>query len=243
MIAGTESYLRRIHWLKNTRTIPEWERMGIAHGFEGKGYTLPKNGLSLNQVHGDTIHSVHGAADLPREPLEGDGLFSSVPQQLIAVKTADCVPILIASPEGVWALHAGWKGLSGNILGRALTSYRGKMSELHVAIGPCIGLEAFEVGPEVIAGFRTGAFHMNEVEFAFASSKGHSDRWHLDLGMLAALQLQRFEVPPEQVSVVRMCTYRHAEQLHSFRRDASAAGRNWSWIAFKERNVDRRSGW
>ncbi len=227
MIAGTESYLRHIHWLKDTRTIPAWEAMGIAHGFEGKGFELPSDVASLDQVHGCDIISLE---ELTHKTHTGDGYITGVKQQKIAVKTADCVPILIVAPQGVLALHAGWKGLAQNILGRAMEQLGSQRIKAQVGIGPCIGLESFEVGPEVVTAFRSGPFRMNEVEFAFACSKGVADRWHLDLATLAVLQLQRFEFPAEQIHVIRTCTVKHPELYHSYRRDGSAAGRNWSWI-------------
>ena len=132
------------------------------------------------------------------------------------------------------AFHAGWRGLCQNILGKALDSLASCYSEIEIAIGPCIGLDSFEVGPEVVDQFRLGSYRMSDEEFAVSSSKGHSDRWHLDLAMLAILQVYRYKIPPEQLYALRTCTKKNSELFYSYRRDGAAAGRNWSWIAKSE---------
>lgn len=225
-----EKFLEAITWTESAHRISAWTEKGISHGFEGKGFDLPSSGYALQQVHSPRL--VH----LPAKPLAlepGDGLISTHKGQVIAVKTADCLPILIAHPRGVLALHAGWKGLAADILGGALQwmdEQGWALEEAEFALGPCISLDSFEVGPELLANFRREAFALQTLELAFASSKGQSDRWHLDLAVLAALQLARFAIEPARIHVVRTCTKKRADLWHSYRRDGTQAGRNWSWI-------------
>jgi YfiH family protein len=229
MLTRLAEYIRRAHWLEATHRIPAWESLGISHGFEGRGFELPVEGRSLRQIHSAKIHEVSSNS----RDLEGDGLMATQQKTLIAVKTADCVPILVHHPQGVMALHAGWKGLAQDILGLAIHDMRKRGWDLRAAsfaIGPCISLDSFEVGPDVIEALRAGPFQMREAEFAFASSKGRLDRWHLDLGVLALMELARFDLDPLQIHIIRTCTRKDEGRWHSFRREGSQAGRNWSWI-------------
>src|SRR5207245_10260402 len=90
---------------------------------------------------------------------DGDALISNMPGLLVAVKTAECVPILIVDPlnRAVAVVHAGWRGTAKKIAGRAVAEMQSKFStraeDLHVAIGPAIGKCCYEVGPEVAAQF------------------------------------------------------------------------------------------
>lgn len=232
-VSALESYLAQATWLEETSRIPVWEKRGILHGFEGVGYDLPSQGVSLQQVHGTQIVDVsHPQKGL--SPPEGDGLVTHTRGVRLAIKTADCLPVLVSGPRGVLALHAGWKGLAQDILGSAHQMWQGDWQHCEVALGPCISLESFEVGPEVVQSFRTQKFAMEETEFAFASSKGTKDRWHLDLAMLAAFRLRRLGLPAKQLYIVRTCTKKFPQRWHSFRRDGGKAGRNWSWIEYNE---------
>ncbi len=122
-------------------------------------------GLSRNrlfeqrQVHGTDVRVVSetDAADTFAE-LEGDALITRAEGYAVAARTADCVPILIAHPPSghVAAVHAGWRGAVAGILPRAIASLAHDPSELIVALGPHIRVEAFEIGEEVAAEMRAG---------------------------------------------------------------------------------------
>jgi YfiH family protein len=227
-----ESWINRMTWTGTEHQLPSWVENGIAHGFEGLSYELPKSGYSLKQVHGIALLEVKAGADPAALP-EADGLWTRQPGLTLAVKTADCVPVLIQHPRLVMAIHAGWKGMAQDILGAALQVLVVEgisLAACKVGIGPCISLDSFEVGPEVIDQFRRSAFRLDDEALAWASSKGPGDRWHLDLGLLAALRFKEAGMQPEQLSVVRSCTRKNPMVWHSFRRDGQRAGRNWSWI-------------
>lgn len=230
-LRALESFFNQVEWLPERHDVARWTLRGIRHGFLGIGSERPQSAIALDQIHSATIHAAP-ASPHPVLPA-GDGLISLHSQQIIAVKTADCLPILIHHPKGVLALHAGWKGLATNIVGEALRTVQRlawDFSELEFALGPCLSLGAFEVGPELLAAFRQEAYQMSDLEFAYASSKGHSDRWHLDLSGLAVLQLYRCGISASKISVIRTCTKSSSQRWHSFRRDGVKAGRNWSWI-------------
>lgn len=227
-----ESWLNRMTWTGTEHQLPSWVEQGITHGFEGLGFALPPGAYSLKQVHGPRLIEVNRTHDSTHFP-EADGLWTKDPGTIIAVKTADCVPILLQHPRLVMAIHAGWKGMAQDIIGSALAILDAEgmeKRELRVGIGACISLDSFEVGPEVIAQFKKSAYQLDDECLAWASSKGQNDRWHLDLGLLAALRFKRAGFQPEQLSVIRSCTRKNPLIWNSFRRDGERAGRNWSWI-------------
>jgi YfiH family protein len=117
------------------------------------------------QVHGVDIRTVHSAADADQKPgVLGDdqycdALVSQTPNVLLAVKTADCVPVLIGDPitRSFAAVHAGWRGTSSSIVRQAIEQLKGeygaKAANLRVAIGPAANACCYEVGGDVIGTF------------------------------------------------------------------------------------------
>ncbi len=107
----------------------------------------------MRQIHSDIVNDV--ACPAP----EGDALISNQPGVLVAVKTADCVPILLADPvtHSVAAVHAGWRGTAAEILSATLRQMSEKWgtrpADVHAAIGPAIGGCCYEVGADVAQRF------------------------------------------------------------------------------------------
>ena len=145
----------------------------------------------------------------------GDALLEDAPGAVIAVKTADCVPILLVDERNraVAAVHAGWRGTVARIALRAVQAMSRRFStdprDLHAAIGPAIGACCYEVGPEVATQF------------------GLEGRSHIDLAAANRAQLLESGVTAE-----RMC---RPEEFHSFRRDRQAAGRLYSFAGIAAR--------
>lgn len=153
----------------------------------------------------------------------------------VAVKTADCLPVLIGDPIGqmVMAVHAGWRGLCAGILGQAIQLFRTKGSnpeQLVVAVGPAASRERYEVGEEVIAALFDGNIALHKTQAALAIAKGRDDRWHLDLKVAALFDLVNQGLRPGHIEVIQACTMGEAS-WHSFRREGRGCGSNWSWIA------------
>jgi YfiH family protein len=146
------------------------------------------------------------------------------------VVTADCVPVLLAGPAGIAAVHAGWRGVVAGVVGAAVAAMREARrlvagqwqgTELAAWIGPAIGPCCYETGGDVAA------------QVAAASepgvvSPGPAGRPHLDLQ--AAVQWQLAAAGVAEIQTVALCTRCAAEQLHSYRRDGRGAGRNHSFI-------------
>ncbi len=187
------------------RGAPErsWERLRGALG-------VPEAGVALaSQVHGRVVLEVDRAGLAG----EADALVSATPGLLVAVRIADCVPVLVVGARGVAAIHAGWRGLALNIIGAGV----GALGEpLAAAVGPCISPEAYEVGEEVIDGLAASGIP-REV-FVRAGPR----RAHVDLRAAAAWQLAQAGVPA--VDVINLCTLSNPG-LHSHRRDGAQAGR------------------
>lgn len=122
--------------------------------------------VALRQIHSDIAHRINfieaaGPQGAPPEvPLQGDALFTRDPGVLLAVQTADCVPILLADTKGhaIAAIHAGWRGTLSRIaektLGRMQMEFGTRPEHVIAALGPGIGPCCYEVGAEVAKEFQ-----------------------------------------------------------------------------------------
>ena len=186
----------------------------------------PERSLVLRcQVHGSAV-AVVGSRDAGSAH-EADALVTDDPGTMVAIRTADCVSVLIASDDGhvVAAVHAGWRGVVAGVVLRAIECVRERSDRpLVAAIGPCISQGAFEVGPEVVAEFR----RVFGAETDLFVRSGRADRLHIDLVESLRRQVRPFAV--EVDTSAAFCTVSDSERFHSFRRDAAMAGRMLSGI-------------
>ena len=212
---------------------------GLSYQVCGVGAEEPAQAHRLKQVHGtDFVGAQAGStdlADLSQLP-HGDGLFSTRKGQVLAIKTADCLPVIIASQSEnfICVIHAGWRGLSAGILknGVSMAKDHSAKNDLFAFFGPCIGLGAFEVGPEVLGVFAQESFGLKPEQLAFAVCKGVRDRWYLDLAVIGAFELINLGLDPKNITILRSCTYSHPQLWNSYRRSGSPAPSNWTlaWI-------------
>ena len=183
----------------------------IEYEFGTRKFTPPPDVVTVHQVHSALVVSNRGERSR-RE--DADALIENTPGIAIGVKTADCVPVLLADPSSrtVAAVHAGWRGTAASIAQaavRAMSSEFGTRPEdLRVAIGPAIGPCCFEVGPEVVREF--GVIVPSRV--------------HLDLQGINARQLESAGVARKNISILEKCTKCDAAEFHSFRRDRESCG-------------------
>ena len=189
----------------------------LVHGFGTRLARVPAlfgNLATLRQVHSATCVAAAGRGGVLGE---GDALLENTPGSVVAVKTADCLPILLVDARhgAVAAVHAGWRGTVAGIAQRAVEAMGAQFGtapgDLHAAIGPGIGKCCYEVGPEVAAQF------------------GQQGRAHVDLAEANRRQLRDAGVTAERVYGSNVCTMCRAEEFHSFRRDKEAAGRLYSF--------------
>ncbi len=164
----------------------------------------------LEQVHGTRV--IH--LDQWRPGIEADAAWTDRRGQVLAIQTADCLPLLLADRRArlVAAAHAGWRGLRAGIVPRLVGRLPLAAGELVAWIGPGIAQAAFEVGPEV----RT-AFLASGGEFAMHFVPGRGDRWLADLKAIATIQLKASGVGA--VLDCGLCTYTAPERFFSYRRD------------------------
>jgi YfiH family protein len=172
----------------------------------------------LRQIHSAIVWSVNGETGYLGE---GDALHSATSTAWLAVRTADCAPVILADSRqhAVAMIHAGWRGAAANILAATVASMQAAHGtapeELIAAIGPSIGTCCFEVGPEVAAQFTPWVPALN----------GATCNVYLDLTAVLRLQLLELGVQPTAISAAAPCTRCLPEEFHSFRRDKHAAGR------------------
>ncbi len=177
------------------------------------------------QVHGAVIASLGEEAG---QRLTGvccagrcDGLITDLPGVAVVVWTADCVPLVLAGGGVVAAVHAGWRGAAAGIVARAVrrleVEYGVTATHLDAVIGPAVGPCHYPVGPEVVTALAAAA--------PDRAAWLHGDR--VDLRGHVAAALAGAGVPPERVGIVGGCTA-CAPDLASYRRDGSAANRQWT---------------
>lgn len=234
---------KSIHALTTTRQLPgnsqppfdafnlglrSGEDVGIVRANRdllGRALALPSAPRWLHQVHGD--RSWRLTAEVPDGEPEADAAFTAQTGVVLAIQTADCLPILVCAEDGseVAAIHAGWRGLAAGVIESCVGRLRTSAEKLLVCLGPAIGPASYEVGDEVRDAFVAQA---DSASAAFASTRpGH---WHCDLYTLARQRLSL-------LGVAHVCgggfdTFADA-RFYSYRRDGLRSGRFVSliWIA------------
>lgn len=178
--------------------------------------------FEVSQVHGREVVEVGAAPVAAVRRVEADGLIAATAGDAVAVRTADCVPILLGNVEtgAVAAVHAGWRGVEARIVPVAVARL-GDPAALVAAIGPHIRRDAFEVSEEVAARIAASAHGAEVVE-------ARAPRPHVDLAAAVMAQLRHAGV--ERVDDVGGCTHAQPDRFFSHRRDAGRTGRHLSAI-------------
>ena len=211
----------------------------------------------VRQIHSAIIHRVEAAS---AHASAGDGMVTSAPGLLLAIKTADCVPVLVADVKRrvVGAFHAGWRGTVARVVekgvGEMRRQFRSEPRDLRAAIGPCVRKCCYAVGSEVRAEFESQFAYAGELfEEVFDSNAihikypmlflnqrapGHGDLGpenHLDLVAANQLQLEAAGVQPEHISVVEGCTSCDTQRFFSHRAEFGKTGRMMAVIGIREK--------
>ena len=191
---------------------------------------------TLTQVHGRGVVSIRrGSPPLHARP-EGDVLVSDDPEVAVAVRAADCVPLLLADAEtgAVGAVHAGWRGTAAGAATAAVEAlsreFGARPGQLVVAIGPSIGACCYEVGTDLVDAFAAAGHPRHLVDRWFLAPpprRGRTERPGLRLDLTAANrdQLVLAGVPDAQIHDCGLCTAMHLDVLTSFRAENDKAGR------------------
>jgi polyphenol oxidase len=194
------------------------------------------NTVTLNQVHGRDVVAVHRGTPPAANRQAADALVSDDPDVAIAVRAADCVPLLMADTRtgAVAAVHAGWRGTAAGAATAALDAmareFGSRPEDLVVAIGPSIGPCCYEVGSDLVDAFAAAGHARHLVDRWFAARpapRGSHERPKLRLDVAGANrdQLILAGVPEEHIYDCGLCTAMHLDVLTSFRAEKEKAGR------------------
>ena len=203
--------------------------------------------VTLRQVHSDRIHHI---ARVDHESLTGDGMVTNLPGAILAIQTADCLPVLLADPmhKAVGAFHAGWRGSLARIVQKGVGDMQRRFGsnprDLIAAIGPGIHACCYRVGDELRDQFEaqfsyaTELFHQvsdsNPIHrkypllFLSARAPGHGDlgpELHLNLVEANRRQLIEAGVRDKNIEVSPLCTSCHLDLLFSYRGEHGKTGR------------------
>lgn len=208
--------------------------------------------VALKQIHSDVIHLFEA---YPAEPCRGDASATNRPGLLLAVQTADCVPILLADlkKRAVAAVHAGWRGTLQRIvaktIGRMQMQFGTKPADMLAAIGPSIGGCCYEVGTEVASEFRSQFPNASEwfdelrtgdepnpLQWLNMAPPGHQPppkNVLLDLRKANRAQLLDAGLREQNIVVSELCTACRRDLFFSYRKERGTTGRLMSVIGIR----------
>jgi len=211
--------------------------------------------VTVRQIHSDLIHCID---PVPKEQLVGDGLITATPGLLLAIQTADCLPITLVDTKhrAVGVFHAGWRGTVQRIVekgvGEMFRCFGSRPRDLKAAIGPGIQGCCYEVGEEVRTRFESqfayAAALFHEVKdsdpvrekypllFLTARAPGHSElpkKIFLDLVEANRQQLISAGVPKKNIETSPLCTNCHPESLFSYRAEKGKTGRMMAAVGIR----------
>ena len=197
--------------------------------------------VQVHQVHSPIVHRI-GATE--PHPAAGDGLITNAPGIMIAVKTADCIPVIAVDParRAVGAFHAGWRGTVQRVVEKGIGEMRRQFgsdpTDILVAIGPSIGVCCYQVGDEVLEQFHSQFAYADElIEEVFDShslhakypllflnqrAPGHGEPAkvpHLDLVKANTRQAIDAGVPAKNIEALNLCTACRTDIFFSHRKE------------------------
>ncbi len=182
--------------------------------------------VTLRQCHSDEICHL---AEPPAQPFRGDAAVTRAPGLLLAIETADCVPILLVDPQrrAVAAVHAGWRGtlrrIAAQTLGRMQMLFGTRPEDVFAALGPGIGGCCYEVGPEVAQAFADRFAAWAEWFEGVPGGAGQ----HLKLDLIAANRRQLLDagMNPANIVASEFCTACRTDLFFSYRGERGRTGR------------------
>lgn len=235
-----------MEWDKKENVSENRRRFQAAAG--AKGFTL----VPMKQIHSDVIRLFKTAT---AQPCKGDASVTNCPGLLLAVQTADCIPILLVDPKkrAVAAIHAGWRGTLGRIaektIGRMQLEFGSWPQDLLAALGPSIGPCCYEVGAEFVPKFtsqfadaaeyfdepRSGE-EPNPLQWLNMAPPGHQPppkNVHLDLRKANRSQLLAAGLRPKNIFVSNLCTGCRRDLFFSYRKEGPQSGRLLSVVGIR----------
>jgi polyphenol oxidase len=215
--------------------------------------TLPV--VVAKQVHSAIIHQITA---IPETPLTGDGLITNLPGVVISVRTADCIPVLLADRKkrAVGAFHAGWRGTFARIVEKGIGEMRAKFGsdpkDIVAAIGPGVHRCCYEVSEDFKPRWSAQFAYVDDLfEEVFDSNSLHNKypllfmnqrapghgapalKLHLDLIVANRRQLLDAGVPSRNIWVSDLCTSCRTDLLFSHRAEHGKTGRMMAAIGVR----------
>jgi YfiH family protein len=183
---------------------------------------LPAEPIWLKQTHSIQVSTPDSRSQFSSKPYEADAAVTNIPEEVLAIMTADCLPVLLSNDDGtvIGAAHAGWRGLCDGVLENTVSEML-KLSNQTSAInfmawmGPAIGPESFEVGEDVVGRFQECGLH--DMQHCFLPIPNKPGKYLADLYQLARDRLKRVGVI--SISGGDLCAVLDQEQFFSYRRD------------------------
>lgn len=193
------------------------------------GQELPFPALQPHQTHTCNVQVITDRLTTREDLQDVDALITALPDFGIAVRTADCVPVLLYDPvqRVCAAVHAGWRGTVGRIsqatIRRMQEDFGCRPEHLHAVIGPSIGPDSFQVGEEVVDAFTQAGFPMAAI-YSYRGPRqegsmagGH----HLDLWAANHWLLEQAGLSLQNIQIAGICTYENADRFYSARHDGN----------------------
>ena len=183
---------------------------------------LPAEPLWLKQTHSTVVSTPQSRQSMPGSSIHADASVSNIPNEVLVIMTADCLPVLFTNSSGtvVGAAHAGWRGLCAGILENTISellkvSDDKNPADLFAWLGPAIGPEAFEVGEDVLNAFNDASFTIPKNAFTPLPNK--DGKFLADIYLLAKVRLEGSGL--KAISGGQYCTVRDQKDFFSYRRD------------------------
>ena len=193
-------------------------------GLQGETLLIGAEHIMIpRQTHSTNVRWVNTFGEVP----DTDAVITAEKGLCIAVKTADCIPVLVydVRKQLIAAIHAGWRGTVGRIVEKTLQQMDSKAEDLRAIIGPGISEESFEVGDEVYEQFLQAGFPMQRLAKRYPSKDG--ERWHINLKDANRWLLEQNGV--EDIFVSDIDTMQ-SPLYYSARRETINTGRNINGI-------------
>lgn len=222
------NYLNASYDVGDIRLRVDENRTRIARMFSVSSSNL----FTAKQVHGVTCVRVSAKDDVDSvRKIEADALWTTEKNLAVGVLTADCVPVLVASKDGqaVAAIHAGWRGATSGIAVKTIQTMAETLGldldQFVVAIGPCMGFEYYEVGPEVIEAARKT---LSEDDLANLIRPSTENHFFIDLQGVIERQLKNVGVT--NIERTTECTVLNSQHYFSHRLSKGSTGRQLSVV-------------
>jgi polyphenol oxidase len=183
---------------------------------------IPSKPIWLEQIHSSIVSTPEQRINSDYKPIIADAAITDNPNEVLAILTADCLPVLFSARDGsvIGAAHAGWKGLCAGILENTVAEILKiqpslKSTDLIALMGPAIGPNSYEVGEDVYKAFESCIPGVGEGDFQEIPNK--KGKYLANLYSIARNRLNSLGIM--QIKGGQFCTFADSEQFYSYRRD------------------------